>query len=82
MSSADDDLVIRSPASRPIRDGTEGQHVRAPSVLPSGATSSEVVYEFLWALLRHLTLAANCVRWEQGWQAVAPQWTRDTGIGD
>ena len=33
----------------------------------------------LWLLVRRLTMAANCARWEREWAAVGPVWS---GHGD
>ncbi len=30
----------------------------------------------LWVLVRRLTMAANCSRWEREWREVGPAWTR------
>jgi len=33
----------------------------------------------VWALVRRLTMAANCARWEQEWREIGPMWTRGEG---
>jgi len=33
----------------------------------------------LWALVRRVTMVANCARWEDEWREVAPNWTRGGG---
>jgi hypothetical protein len=32
----------------------------------------------LWVVVRRVTMAANCARWEDEWREVAPNWTHGT----
>jgi hypothetical protein len=59
-----------APAPTSADDALLSGIVAAGLVLGAGATLLVCV----WALVRRVTLACNCARWEREWRAVAPVW--------
>jgi hypothetical protein len=58
------------PAPTSTDDALLSGIVAASAILAAGATLLVCV----WALVRRVTLARNCARWEREWRAVEPVW--------